>query len=401
MLCQEISSLVEKDLKTIWHPFAKTKKIRDPIPIVRGKKALLYSEDGQCYIDAISSWWVNLHGHCQPHISQAIYNQSQELEHVIFTDFTHIQAVTYAERLLKWIGSPFSRVFYTDNGSTAVEAALKMAIQYFKNLKLKKKKILSLKGGYHGDTFGAMSTGSLFNQSFLPYLFEVVKIGSIDEMKEALKDDDVICFIYEPLLQGSCGMRFHTVDFLEPLLELARAKGVLLIADEVLTGFGRLGPLFASSLLKTKPDLICLAKGISGGFLPLGAVVTHEKIYESFFNFSFYHGHSYTANPLAIAAANASLDLTIQSENQRDHIAQRHSVFCQKWKKEPALKRIESMGTVLAIEYFQPPTSDFFLSHHILMRPLENVFYVIAPYCIEDEELDKIYETLEMTWKNK
>lgn len=370
---------------------------------MKGKNALLYTESGESFIDGISSWWVNLHGHCHPHIAEAINKQSQELEHVIFTDFTHKQAVIYAERLLEALGPPFSRVFYSDNGSTAVESALKMAIQYFDNLGIKRKKIISLKGGYHGDTFGAMSSSgpTVFNKPFSSFLFEVLPIDAIDQMQEALKEEDVICFIYEPLLQGAFGMKIHTPDKLESLLQLARSKGALLIADEVMTGFGRLGPLFASSLMKTKPDIICLAKGITGGFLPLGATVCHEKIYESFHSKVFYHGHSYTANPLCLAAANASFDLlTPTCEKKRGHIAKRHSQFCQRWKQEPSLKRIESIGTILAVEYKTPPPADFFLSHNILLRPLGNVFYVLPPYCIEDEELNKIYHTLELTWKN-
>lgn len=395
MPSQTFEALVEKDRNHLWHPYTQSGGV--PLLFTKGQGASLYTEKGEKFLDGISSWWVNLHGHCHPYIAEQIASQAKELEHVIFTDFTHPPAIDFATRLLKILPEGFSRVFYSDNGSTAVESALKMAIQYWKNLGIKKRKILSLKGGYHGDTFGAMSLSgkNSFTAPFEEFLFEV---SHLDEMEKVMKENDVICFIYEPFIQGAFGMRTYA---LEPLLEIAKKHEALLIADEVLTGFGRCGPLFASNLACLQPDIICLSKGITGGFLPLGATCCREEIYRSFSEKTFFHGHSYTGNPLSCAAALASLDLLEKEActRMRQHIHNRHQEFVGKWKGHPRLKRLEAFGTFLIIEYLShPPSRHFFHAHNVILRPLGNVLYVLPPYCIQDEELEKIYHTIELTW---
>ena len=415
-----ISSLVERDQKTIWHPFTQMKTADPSIPIVRGEGVYLYDEEGRSYIDAISSWWVNLHGHAHPYIREKIAAQSALLEHVIFGGFTHAPAVELAERLLAILPGPFSKIFYSDNGSTAVEVALKMAIQYWSNQKSSRKRVVCFNRSYHGDTFGAMSAAGKneFNRPFWSFLFDVQSIDppikgqedfSLNQLQACLKKDDVACFIFEPLVLGSGGMIIYPAEGLNSLMRCCRENGVLLIADEVMTGFGRTGTLFASQQTEEKPDIICLSKGLTGGFLPLGVTACCEEIYEAFLSDhldkALLHGHSYTANPLACSSALASLDLLLDSAPQRQMIEEAHQSFCKRWQNHPKLIRSETLGTILALEYrteessyFQPlPLYHFFLEKGILLRPLGNVLYVLPPYCISKKELKHIYDTISMT----
>lgn len=407
-----------RDQACIWHPFTQAQTAAAPIPIVRGKGSYLYSETGDAYLDAISSWWVNLHGHGHPYIAEKIKNQADELEHILFAGFTHPQAVVLAERLLEILPVGYSRVFYSDNGSTAVETALKMVFQAHGS----GKNLLSFEGGYHGDTFGAMSAGgkSFCNRPFWPYLFEIDSIPppvfgkeneSWEAFERAISSGKVGAFIFEPLIQGWGGMmRLHSGAVLNQMIQRCQEKGILTIADEVMTGFGRTGPLFACSRLQTTPDLICLSKGITGGFLPLGVTITKEPLFEAFLGPSLsqalLHGHTYTANPLACAAANASLDLLLRPEctEARERIEEEHRLFQQKWKNHPKLLRCDLLGTILALEYkigessYYNPLRDrlieFFQQRGILLRPFGSVLYLLPPYCITKEELQKIYSAI-------
>lgn len=415
------SSLIEKDLAYIWHPFTQMQTAAPPIPIVRGKGVYLYSADGKRYLDAISSWWVNLHGHAHPLMAEKIKQQADVLEHVIFADFTHAPAVDLAARLLPILPGSMSKIFYSDNGSTAVEIALKMALQYWynQNNATPKRKIICFKGSYHGDTFGAMSAAGRneFNRPFWSYLFHVEAIDpptkgneakSLAQLQEILLKGETAAFIFEPLVLGAGGMVMYAPAALDALMALCHASDVLTIADEVMTGFGRTGTLFACAQLQAKPALICLSKGLTGGFLPMGATACTERIYNAFlgeqWQQAFLHGHSYTANPLACSAALASLDLLLDPActEQRAMIAAAHKAFVKQWQDHPKLKRCESLGTILALEYrcgsasyFQPLRHrlyDFFLNRGILLRPLGNVLYVMPPYCIEAGELAEIYD---------
>ncbi len=411
----------------VWHPFTITEE--PPIPIVRGKGVYLYGEDGRRYIDAISSWWVNLHGHAHPYIIEKIHAQAKELEHVIFAGFTHAPAAGLASRLLSYLPGGMSKVFYSDNGSTAVEVALKMALQYWYNQGAPKSRIISFKHGYHGDTFGAMSAAgkNAFNRPFWSHLFEVVSIepplAGLEDVSEQcliqhLQRGDVACFLFEPLILAAGGMIMYPPHGLDRLLQRCKEYRVLTIADEVMTGFGRTGTLFACDQLVEKPDIICLSKGITGGFLPLGATACTEEVYKAFTKTgnpgtgnsgtgnSFLHGHSYTANPLACVASLASLDLLLEEEctHQRQTIQALHQAFCHTWRDHPRLARLSSLGTCLALEfkvdngsYFHPIRNrlyKFFLERGILLRPLGNVLYVLPPYCIQEAELSYIYDKI-------
>jgi adenosylmethionine-8-amino-7-oxononanoate aminotransferase len=388
-----------------FHPF--TFALSDSLAIVRGEKTLLFAEDGKAYIDAISSWWVNLHGHVHPYIIEKIHAQSCTLEHVLFAGYTHPQAVLLAERLLSLFHGNFSKVFYSDNGSTAIEVAIKLSFEYFGA----KKTLVSFKGGYHGDTFGAMSAAGKnhFTAPFWPYLFDVHTISpptkgneeaSFEQFQKAIKEEDVGAFIFEPLIQGAGGMRLHSQEVLAKMIALAKKEGIITIADEVMTGFGRTGPLFACEHLGILPDILCLSKGLTGGFLPLGATLIHERMCAPYEKKIFLHGHSYTANPLACAAANASLDLLITPEcsKARQEIHKQHLDFQKTYANYPGVIRCDVLGTILAVEYAGDSKKEqikkLFQEAGIIVRPLGNILYCIPPYCITQEELESIYETM-------
>jgi adenosylmethionine-8-amino-7-oxononanoate aminotransferase len=417
------SNLQARDRQHIWHPFSSLVSPLPILPIVKGEGVWLYTEDGRRILDGISSWWVNLHGHANAHIAEAIALQARTLEQVIFAGFTHPAAVSLAQRLLPLLPGQQELLFFSDNGSTAVEVAIKMALQYWYNKEAPRRKIIALEGAYHGDTFGAMAVGERggFNKPFEQHLFEVDFIPfpvagkeeeSLEAMKKLLVSKDVAAFIFEPLVQGSAGMRMYEPLVLEKLMQLAHAAGVLCIADEVMTGFGRTGELFACHHVGEGPDLICMSKGITGGFMPLGVTACTSAIAEAFRqpepSKTFYHGHSYTANPLACAAGLASLDLLLAEEciAQRTMIEQAHRAFAARVGVHPAVREVRVRGTILALElestegtsYFNSRRNQlyqFFLDRDILLRPLGNVVYLLPPYVITKQELEGVYAALE------
>lgn len=418
-----MTDFIKIDQNTIWHPFTPLLGHREPLLVTAAKGCYLHTQDGRQILDAISSWWVNLHGHGNPYIAEAIGAQAMKLEHVIFAGFTHEPAVRLAERLLQILPKNQAKVFFSDNGSTSTEVAMKMAFQYFHNQGVKKYKIIAFEGAYHGDTFGAMSVGdrSPFNAPFQPYLFDVAFIAlPTEENKEEVfaqfetlvESGEVGAFIFEPLVQGASGMRMYAPDWLDRAIEVAQKNEVICIADEVFTGFGRTGKLFAADYLTFKPDIICLSKGITGGFLPLGVTTCTEKIQAAYRHEdlmkTFFHGHSYTANPLACAAANASLDLLLSADCQENiqRIVESHSEFITENKQNSRLRHLRQLGTILAMEVAQSgaQTSEtsyfhearnalyyYFLDRNILLRPLGNVLYLVPPYIISDEELARVY----------
>ncbi len=414
-------SLVERDRDLIWHPYTQMQNAAPPIPIVRGEGVYLFTEDGKKYIDAISSWWVNIHGHSHPYIAQKVAEQLLRLEHVIFAGFTHPGAIELAERLIDILPSGQSKVFYSDNGSTAVEVALKMCFQYRSNLGDPRTKVLAFNNSYHGDTFGAMavSSRSAFTQPFEKLLFEVEFIdvpdaGNIEELKGYISEvaSDLAAFIFEPLIQGAGGMQMYKPQYLDELILHCKKNGILTIADEVMTGFGRTGKLFASDHLSEQADLMCFSKGLTGGTMALGLTTCTEEIYNAFLSDdklkTLFHGHSFTANPVACSAALASLDLLLNKEtiNNIERITQSHHEFRNKIKDHPKLKNIRQTGTILALEwestgetsYFnnlRDKLYNFFLDQGIILRPLGNILYVLPPYCISSEQLNYVYLKIE------
>jgi adenosylmethionine-8-amino-7-oxononanoate aminotransferase len=425
----EFSFLAERDQRCIWHPFTQMQTAPSPIPIRGGKGAYLIGEDGTRYLDAFSSWWVNLHGHTHPYLIKKLMRQAQSLEHVVLTDFTHLPAVELGERLLKLLPSRFAKIFYSDNGSTAIETALKIVFQYWynQNLHSKKQRIVCFNNAYHGDTFGAMSLAGrgTFNRPFWPYLFEVISIDppligqeehSLKQLEKAASHEQLAGFIFEPHIQGVGGMKTHSLQGLDDLIAYCQKQGILTIADEIMTGFGRTGPLFVCQQLKHAPDIICLAKGITGGMLPMGATLCTQSIFEAFLSQekekALLHGHSYYGNPLACATALASLDLLCgaQCQSQRLNIEHQHQVFCQRWQHHPSLKRLECVGTILIVEYqkersyfgsFSEKLKKFFLARDILVRPMGNVLHVMPPYCVDNEDLHCIYQAIIYSLENR
>lgn len=415
---QILMNLSQKDKSFVWHPFDIYNS--ENIIIKKGSGVYLHTKDGRKIIDGISSWWVNLHGHRNTKISKAINKQLRYLEHVIFAGFSHEPAIKLAESLCKILPGEMQKIFFSDNGSTSTEVALKMAFQYWYNKNKKKIKVMALQGAYHGDTFGAMSVAERggFNVPFEPYLFDVVFIPFpdddlvLDQFEAACKSTDAGVFIYEPLVQGSAGMRIYAPEMLEKLLLIAKKYDVICIADEVMTGFGRTNKLFASEFCQTKPDIICLSKGITGGYFPLGATAVNTRIAERFatkqIDKIFLHGHSYTANPLACAAANASLEILLSSESTQNRlkISENHIAFVEKIKGNPKIKNAKTFGTILALEVKNDTDTSYFnnlreflytefLKRDILLRPLGNVIYVLPPYIISENQLNRIYAAIE------
>jgi adenosylmethionine-8-amino-7-oxononanoate aminotransferase len=401
----------------------------DPVHIVKGEGALVFGKDGKRYIDAVSSWWTNLYGHSHPHIATAIAKQAQQLEQVIFAGFTHQPAITLAEKLLQRI--PFhDKVFYSDNGSTAVEAAIKMALQFWWNKEEQRNKIIAFRDAYHGDTFGSMSVSArgVFTGPYQSLLFDVLFVDTpvkgneaetLRQFNQVVEEHKagIAAFIFEPLVLGSAGMLMYEAKVLDELMSACKANHILTIADEVFTGFGRTGKFLATNYCENKPDIICLSKGITGGFLPFAATTCTQEIYNAFLSEEKYkmlfHGHSYTGNPLGCAAAVAGLELYEQEETQQQiaHIIQRHTDFLQRISENKFVKEARQTGTILAIEIDTGEQSGYlnsvrdkaykyFLGRGIILRPLGNVVYVLPPYCISDSELEEVYTAIESFLQN-
>jgi adenosylmethionine-8-amino-7-oxononanoate aminotransferase len=426
-------SLADRDLARLWHPYTQMQTAPPPIPVVRGKGVYLYTEDGQRILDGISSWWVNIHGHSHPKLNEALARQARELEHVIFAGFTHPPAVELAERLAEVLPEGLNRIFYSDNGSTAVEVALKMAYQYWQNRGEPDRRLfVGLKFAYHGDTVGTMSVSeeSIFTKAFGDLMFRVARaeapycyrcplglersscaIDCLGSLEEILRKEGgrVAGVIVEPMLQAAGGMVVWPREFLTGVRKLCDEHKTLLIADEVMTGFGRTGRMFASEHGPVKPDMICLSKGLSAGYLPLAATAMSDEIYEAFLSDdrakTFFHGHSFTANPLGCAVGVASLDVF-----REEGVLQRIEVLEKQLREglEP-LRSLECVGDVRVIggvgvvELIEaggylagigPKLYREFLSRGILLRPLGNVLYFMPPYVITEEETARVIEQI-------
>jgi len=416
-------NLIQRDAASIWHPFTQIENADDPVPVSHASGIWLYTTDGRRILDATSSWWVNAHGHAHPHIVKAISRQAETLEHIIFAGFTHEPAIRLAERLLALLPGNQRKVFFSDNGSTSVEVALKMAIQYFYNQGIERNRIIAFRNSYHGDTLGGMSVAerNAFNLPFQTLLFEPVFVEppypgkeseAIENLKSVLSEGNVAAFIFEPLVQGASGMLMYGADALSEMISICRRNSVLTIADEVFTGFYRTGKLFASNYLSEQADMVCLSKALTGGFLPLSVTAVPEFVFEAFRSKdkykTFFHGHSYTANPLACAAANASLDL-FEEEGFEAHIAELESLlanFAEKNRTHSQIQEIRQLGCILAMEMKSKQASGYlndmagqvsrwFLQRNIYIRPLGNVVYISPPYCILRNELLDLLEVMD------
>ena len=415
-----VMNLQARDKKVIWHPTTQHGLGMSFPAVRRAQGAWLELEDGTKLLDAVSSWWVNIHGHAHPVIVDAMAAQTKQFEQILFGNFTHEPAVNLAERLIAAVnggGADMSRCFYSDNGSTAVEVALKMAFQYYKNHGEKTRtRFIALEGGYHGDTLGAMSVTErgYLHQHFVELFTEVdyVKVGDIASLESLLSKTPAqyAALIVEPLIQGASGMRTYSKDFLQEAAALCKKSGTMLIVDEIFTGFYRTGTCFAFSQAGIQPDFICLAKGITGGFLPLSVTLSTEAVYNAFLSSNvadaFLHGHSYTANAVACAAGVASWDLLQQATTQQaiQKIVAKTKQWIDYFAKHPKVKDARCLGTIGAIEirdfpgYFSGYSrqiTEQAMKHGVFLRPLGAVIYALPPYCVTEEEMDLIYQTME------
>ncbi|MFK7973579.1 MAG: adenosylmethionine--8-amino-7-oxononanoate transaminase [Rickettsiaceae bacterium] len=422
-------NLSTRDKKIIWHPFTQEQTAQLPLPIKKAQGSYLYDYQDKSYLDLISSWWVNLHGHAHPEIAKAIYQQALSLEHVIFAGFTHEPAVKLCEELQNILPSNLQRFFFSDNGSTAVEVALKMAYQYWYNQGEKQRSIfMSFDGGYHGDTFGAMSVGkkSGFHNQFNQLLFEVLTIPypatwdndaqlqikeqqALYQLDTQLKShgQQVAAIILEPLIQGASGMRMCRPQFIQDVVRLVKKYDILVIFDEIMTGFGRTGTNFACDQINIAPDFICLSKGITGGFLPLAVTVTTNHIYQAFlsqqWDKAFAHGHSYTANPIACAAGVKSLELLLHQETQNAiqniNKVHRNGIKFLNENCRDKIKETRIQGTIAAFALNSDINKNSwlktaFLEQGLLIRPLGNTIYLLPPYSVNSLELNRTYQII-------
>ncbi|WP_404981413.1 adenosylmethionine--8-amino-7-oxononanoate transaminase [Capnocytophaga granulosa] len=416
-------TLSEKDQRYLWHAYTQHKTSDTPIAIVKGKDALLWDENGNTYIDAIASWWVNPYGHSNERLARRAYEQLTSLEHVLFGGFTHQPACDLAETLLKILPKNQSKVFFSDNGSTAVEVAVKIALQYYYNRGEKRTTFIAFEEAFHGDTFAAMAVSgiSLYTTAFQDQLLKVVRIpipekGQEEACKqrllEVIAQEKCAAFIFEPLVLGAAGMRMYTPEVLDELIQICREHQVLTIADEVMTGFGKTGKTFACDYLKQMPDMICLSKALTGGTIPLSATTTTEAIYEAFYSDdiskALFHGHTFMANPTGCAIALESLKILAEEEMQANlkRIHTRHVAFAAKMDKHPKVAHTRTLGVIVALDLKVPDTGEyygairnelyrFYISHGVILRPVYHTIYILPPYIITDKQLDRVYQVVE------
>lgn len=416
-------NLSEKDLLYNWHPYTQHKTAQFHPAIVRGKDALLWDENGKEFIDAIASWWVNPFGHSNQIIADAIYKQLTTLEHVLFGGFTHDKAVLLSEKLIGILPSNQKKVFYSDNGSTAVEVAIKGALQYFYNKGAKRTKIIAFEDAFHGDTFGAMAASGItfYTEAFRGSLLEVVRIPvpicgkeeeAISVLNQLVASNEYAAFIFEPLVLGAAGMIMYEPEVLDKMIHICKDNDVFTIADEVMTGFGKTGKTFASDYLVNKPDMMCLSKALTGGTIPMAITTFTQEIYNGFYdddvNKALFHGHTFTANPTGCAAALASIDLLQTEETQRNiqRVHQSHLSFEFKIKNHSKVQTTRVLGVIFALEvktdkqesYYGTMRNklyNFFIENGIILRPVGNIIYILPPYIITDNQLQKVYSIIE------
>jgi adenosylmethionine-8-amino-7-oxononanoate aminotransferase len=416
-------TLQEKDSQYLWHPYTQHKTATLPIAIKKGEGALLWDENNKEYIDAIASWWVNPYGHSNKFIADAIYKQLTTLEHVLFGGFTHEPAVILAEKLIEILPKNQQKVFFSDNGSTAVEVAIKVALQYFFNKGEKKTTIIAFENAFHGDTFAAMAASgiSLYTQAFQGMFIDVVRIPvpikgqeqeSFNALTEAIKKNNCAGFIFEPLVQGAAGMVMYEPQSLDKLIQICNENKILTIADEVMTGFGKTGKTFACNYLVEKPDMMCLSKALTGGTIPMAITTFTSAIFDAFYdddiNKALFHGHTFTANPTGCAAALASLEL-LQTPKMQDNLARvnkSHLAFQKQIASHPKVTTTRVLGVIFALEIQTESASsyygtlrnklyNFFIENGIILRPVGNIVYILPPYIITDEQLQKVYKVVE------
>jgi len=413
-------NLQQRDSRHIWHPLTQHQTSELPIPLVKAKGALLWDEEGNQYIDGIASWYTAMYGHCNDAIIAAVTHQMKQLDQVVFTGFTHEPAVALSERLVGILPNNQQKIFFNDNGSTSVEVAIKMALQYHHNKGEKRNVLIAFEEGFHGDTFGAMSASglSVYNGPFEDFFMDVKRIPIPDKdnleevislLKTIISENKCAAFVYEPLVQGAAGMKMYAPDTLEELLKVCAKNKVLTIADEVMTGFGKTGKLFASQYLNIYPDIMCLSKALTAGMVPMGITSCTREIFEAFLDDTiakgFFHAHTYSANPLACVAALAGIELLTSEKIQQDivRIENAHRRFSKTIKEHPKVAAVRQLGVILAIDIsiemerygdLRNKLFSYFMSQGVFLRPLGNTIYILPPYVISESELEKVYTTI-------
>ena len=409
------------DAKNIWHPLTQHKTHPEVLPIAKAKAALLYDTDGNSYIDGIASWYTCMYGHCNPYIIEKVYAQMQQLDQIVFSGFTHQPAVALSEKLLQILPDNQAKLFFSDNGSTATEVGIKMALQYHFNQGNERHTILAFEEAFHGDTFGAMSASglSVYNGPFDRHFIEVVRIPVptletvdtiVEQLQELHQKHSLAGFIYEPLVQGAAGMKIYEAEAIDPILAFCKANNIITIADEVMTGFGKTGTLFASEQTAVKPDVICLSKALTAGMLPMAITTCSKRIYDAFYSNDMakglFHAHTYTANPLACAAACAGIDLLLSEEIQKSRVRinQAHLKFKEKLAGNTAVTNVRIKGVIFALELtkkmerygnMRDQLVAHFKARGVFLRPLGNTIYMLPPYVITDAQLAQVYEAIE------
>jgi adenosylmethionine-8-amino-7-oxononanoate aminotransferase len=413
-------NLSERDKKHLWHPLTQHKTAALPLGIVKAKGAFFWDEEGQAYIDGIASWYTAMYGHCNEYIINAVTAQMKQLDFVIFSGFTHEPAVQLSERLLKILPSNQEKLFFNDNGSTAVEAGIKMALQYHHNKGEKRDVLIAFEDGFHGDTFGAMSASGIssYNGPFDEFLLKVKRIPTpqedtieevLSQLETIVRNHNCAAFIFEPLAQGAAGMKFHSAKGLDAVIEKCQELDILCIADEIMTGFGKTGKNFASENLEHQPDIICLSKALTAGMFPLSITSCSKNVYEAFLSEDvhkgFFHAHTFSAHPVGCAAALAGLDLLESPEilERRTYIKNAHEHFVSEIKDHSKVGNARCMGVIMAIDLnvemerygnLRDELYQFFINRGVILRPLGNTVYVLPPYVITNEQLHNIYEVI-------
>ncbi|MEH6745554.1 MAG: adenosylmethionine--8-amino-7-oxononanoate transaminase [Maribacter arcticus] len=415
-----VENLSTRDKKHLWHPLTQHKLNKRQLAIVRAKDALLFDENGKEYIDGIASWYTVMYGHSNKHIVSAMTKQMNKLDFVMFSGLTHEPAIELSEKLMEILPANQAKIFFNDNGSTAIEAAIKMALQFYHNNGELRDTLIAFENGFHGDTFGAMSASGLssYNGPFEKFLLKVVRIptpqeNNIQEVKsrlaKILQENKCAAFVFEPLVQGAAGMKFHSAKGLDELINLCQENNVLSIADEIMTGFGKTGKNFASDYLENKPDIICLSKALTAGMFPLSITSCSQAVFNRFLSDEvhkgFFHAHTFSAHPIGCAAALAGIELLNSPEiaERRKYIESAHNSFATRIEKHEKVGNVRVMGVILAIDLniqmerygnLRDDLYDFFVERGVLLRPLGNTIYVLPPYVITNSELQKIYETI-------
>jgi len=414
-------TLKERDKKHLWHPLTQHQLHPESVAIVKAEGCTLHDEDGKTYIDAIASWYTCMYGHCNPYITNRVYEQMQTLDQVVFSSLTHEPAIKLSEALIDILPHNQEKIFFSDNGSTSVEVGIKMALQYHFNNNAKRNVLIAFEDGFHGDTFGAMSVSglSVYNGPFVDFFIEVKRIPTpngnnhdaiISQLKEYSAQNNVAAFVYEPLVQGAAAMKMHNKEGLDDILEFCKSNNIITVADEVMTGFGKTGKDFASLHLNNQPDIICLSKALTAGLLPMAITSCSQHIYDAFLSKDitkgFFHGHTYSANPLACTAALAGIELLTSEDIQNNisRIIKSHRAFGERIKQHDKVAAIRQSGIIFALDLniemkrygnLRDKLFKFFMDHGVFLRPLGNTIYILAPYIITANELEKVYTTIE------